>query len=179
MGGHRETKPDKSHRPHYSVQQQVPTPAGTAYILRRRLMLRRHPAPHGHPRVLSASLLLLLLQILVVGHLLLLLVGQVAWVHATGTRHPWLRRVGIAMADILGRLRGHIRRIDAVLVTGGFGRIETGLQGGKVSSGTESRSGRGSRTYLNEILALCLRNEGLQLGGSEGIDQASLRHDQQ
>jgi len=54
--------------------------------LRGWLMLWRHSSPHGNPWILPAGLLLLLLQVLVVGHLLLL-VGHVSRMHASGSWH--------------------------------------------------------------------------------------------
>lgn len=72
--------------------------------LRGGLVLRGHTAAHGHARIL-ATRLLLLLEVLVVGHLLLLLVGHVAGVHA-GTRHVALGRVDVAVSHILGGLGG-------------------------------------------------------------------------
>lgn len=96
--------------------------------LRGGLVLRGHTAAHGHARIL-ATRLLLLLEILVVGHLLLLLVGHVAGVHA-GTRHVALGRVDVAVSHILGGLGGDVARVDAVLVVGGVRGVQTGLHEG-------------------------------------------------
>lgn len=93
--------------------------------LRGGLVLRRHATTHRHTGILSASLLLLL-EVLVVGHLLLLLTGHVARVHAR-TAHVGLRRVNVAVGDILGSFSRDIGGIHAVLVGGGVGRVEAGL----------------------------------------------------
>lgn len=92
------------------------------------LMLGRHPVAHRHSGVLPTSLLLLL-KILVVGHLLLLFVGHVAWVHARRARNVLLLGIDIVVGggDILWRLCWHITGLDTVLIGGGIGGIETGL----------------------------------------------------
>lgn len=90
-------------------------------------MLGRHPAPHRHPGVLPARLLLLLQVLVVGGHLLLLLVGHVARVHAAWSGHARLLRVDVAVADVFGGLGGHIGRVNAVLIARGLGCIETCL----------------------------------------------------
>ena len=91
------------------------------------LVLGRHPVAHGHAGILPSSLLLLL-EVLVVCHLLLLLVGHVAGVHTRGTGDIRLLGVDIAVAHILGRLRRHLGRIDAILVGSGIRSIEAGLE---------------------------------------------------
>ena len=91
-------------------------------------MLRGHPAtPHRHTGVLPTSLLLLL-EVLVVGHLLLLLVGHVAGVHSRGAGHVGLLSIDIAGVDILGSLCWDVRRIDSILVGGGIGGVQTSLE---------------------------------------------------
>lgn len=125
-------------------------------VLRGGLVLRWHSVAHGHTGILATGLLLLL-EVLIVGHLLLLLVGHIAGVHA-GTGHVALGRVDIAVSDILGGFGGHIAGIDAILVGSGVGSIQTSL---------------------DQVLALGLGDERLQLGGREGIDKASLGDDQQ
>ena len=91
------------------------------------LMLGRHPVAHRHSGVLPTSLLLLL-KILVVGHLLLLFVGHVAWVHARRARDVLLLGIDIVVGgDILGCLCRHITGLDTVLIGGRIGCIETGL----------------------------------------------------
>jgi len=90
--------------------------------LRGRLVLRGHTIAHWHARVLATCLLLLLLEVLVIGHLLLLLVGHVAGMHA-GTGHIALGRVDVAVSHIFGGLGGHVARVDAVLVGGGVGGV--------------------------------------------------------
>lgn len=101
-----------------------------------------------------AALLLLLLKVLVVGHLLLLLIGHVARVHARA--HVTLRRVD-AVSHVLGSLGRDIGRVNTVLIGGGVGSIQTGL---------------------NEVLALGLGHEGLELRGGEGVDEAGFGDDQ-
>ena len=90
-------------------------------------MLRGHAVAYRHTGVLPARLLLLL-QVLVVGHLLLLFVGHVARVNPCGTRHVRLLSADIAVSDVLGRLGGHLRGIDAVLVGGRIGSVEASLE---------------------------------------------------
>lgn len=34
-------------------------------------------------------------------------------------------------------------------------------------------------SYLNEVLALCFRNQGLEFRGGEGVDKASLGDDEE
>lgn len=41
------------------------------------------------------------------------------------------------------------------------------------------KQGREQTTYLDEVLALSLRHQRLELGSGEGVDEAGLRHDQQ
>jgi hypothetical protein len=88
-------------------------------------VLRWHSVAHGHTGILATGLLLLL-EVLIVGHLLLLLVGHIAGVHA-GTGHVALGRVDIAVSDILGGFGGHIAGIDSILVGSGVGSIQTSL----------------------------------------------------
>lgn len=85
------------------------------------LVLGRHAVAHGHAGILAT--LLLLLEVLIVGHLLLLLIGHVARVH-TGRPGHALRRV---VTDILGSLGRDLGALDAVLIRGGVGRIQAGL----------------------------------------------------
>lgn len=92
------------------------------------LVLRGHAVAHRHAGILPASLLLLLLQVLVVGHLLLLFIGHVARVNPCGTRHVRLLGVDIGMGHILRRLGGHFRGIDTVLIGSGIGGIEASLR---------------------------------------------------
>lgn len=89
-------------------------------------MLRGHAVTHRHAGVLSAGLLLLL-EVLVVGHLLLLFIGHVTRMHPSGTRHVLLLGVDVVMRDILGSLGGHLGGIDTVLTGSRVGSIETGL----------------------------------------------------
>lgn len=91
-------------------------------VLRGGLVLRGHAVAHGHARILATSLLLLL-EVLIVGHLLLLLVGHVARVHAW-TGHVTLRRV---VSHVLGGLWCDIGSLDAILAGSGIGRIQAGL----------------------------------------------------
>lgn len=80
----------------------------------RGLVLRRHAVTHRHTSVLPTGLLLLL-EVLVVGHLLLLFVGHVSRVHGT---HVGLLSVDIGVADILRSLCGDVGGIDAILTRG-------------------------------------------------------------
>lgn len=98
---------------------------GIEFNLRRGLVLRGHAVAHGHTGIL-ATCLLLLLEVLIVGHLLLLLVGHVAGMHAR-TRHVGLRRIDI-VADILGGLGRDIGSIDAILVGGRVRCVQAGLE---------------------------------------------------
>jgi hypothetical protein len=88
-------------------------------------LVGRHATADGHG--VLATLLLLLLQVLVVGHLLLLLVGHVTRVQA-GAHIP-LGRVDIVMSHILGSLGGDIGGVNTVLAGGGVRGIQTGLMG--------------------------------------------------
>lgn len=112
-------------------------------------MLRGHAVAHRHTGVLPARLLLLL-QVLVVGHLLLLFVGHVARVNACGTRHVGLLGADVVVSHILGRLGGHLRGIDTVFIGGGIGSIETGLriesQSSSCSSPDRLRASSGGET---------------------------------
>lgn len=83
-----------------------------------------------------AALLLLLLKVLVVGHLLLLLIGHVAGVHARA--HVALRRVYV-VSHVLGSLGSDIGRVDAILIGGGIGSIQTGLMDYRSVTGTKTR----------------------------------------
>lgn len=86
------------------------------------LVLGWHATADGHG--VLATLLLLLLQVLVVGHLLLLLVGHVTGVQARA--HVGLGRVDI-VSHVFGGLGRDIRRVNAVLVGSGIRSIETSL----------------------------------------------------
>lgn len=146
-------------------------------------MLRSHPvAPHRHTGVLPTGLLLLL-EILVVGHLLLLLVGHVARMHSRGTGHVGLLSIDIAGVDILGSLCWDFRRIDTILVGGGIGGVETSLETQTVryieTKKKKKENQLASTTHLNEVLALCLGNQWLKLRRGKSIDQTGLRHHQQ
>ena len=89
-------------------------------------MLGRHAVADRHTGILSTSLLLLL-QVLVVGHLLLLFTGHVAWVHSSRTRHARLLSVDISMVYILRSLGRDLGGIDAILGRGRVGRIKASL----------------------------------------------------
>lgn len=85
--------------------------------LRSGLMLGRHAVAYGHARILPTGLLLLL-EVLVVGHLLLL-IGHVARVHAGGMWHVWLLGIDVVF-HILGGLCWDVGSVDAVLTRGGI-----------------------------------------------------------
>jgi hypothetical protein len=91
------------------------------------LVLRGHSIAHRHAGVLPTSLLLLL-QALIIGHLLLLLVRHVTWVHARRTGNIRLLRVDVGVVNILGRLCWHLRSFNAIFVGGGIGSIEASLE---------------------------------------------------
>lgn len=92
----------------------------------RGLVLRGHAVADGHTGILATGLLLLL-EVLIVRHLLLLLVGHVAGVHAR-TRHIGLRRIDV-VADILGGLGRNIGSINTVLVGGRVRCVQACLEG--------------------------------------------------
>lgn len=58
-------------------------------------------------------------------------------------------------------------------------RARTGDKGKDISAWLAATAGLTRIAYLNQILALGLGNERLQLGGREGINQARLGDDQQ
>lgn len=143
-------------------------------------MLGRHAVANRHAGVL-ATCLLLLLEVLIVGHLLLLLIGHIARVHARA-RHVGLGRIHIVVSDVLGSLGGDVGSVNAILARGRVGRIQASLDGDRVS-GDEALIDNSKvptgETYLDQVLALSLGDQRLQLGGGESIDKAGLRHDQQ
>ena len=142
------------------------------------LVLRRHSvAPHWHTGVLPTGLLLLL-EILVVGHLLLLLVGHVAGMHSRGTGHVGLLSIDIAGVDILGSLCWDFRRIDSILVGGGIGGVQASLEHRRLGMSRQENKTT-QQTHLNEVLALRLGNQWLKLRGGKSIDQTGLGHHQQ
>lgn len=129
---------------------------------------------------------LLLGDVVLICKSLLLLdgLGHVAWVHLrvalwhTGAR---LLRGEVLRAGLLGRL-DWAGIVNAVLAAAGrFGSIEACLERGDVSSAR--RDGRepvrAVCAYLDEVLALSLGDQGLELGGGEGVDQTGLRDDEQ
>jgi hypothetical protein len=61
--------------------------------------------------------------------------------------------------------------------SGAFKQACGGRERPTVSNATGWR-GDAIAAYLNEVLALGLCHEGLQLGCGEGVDKASLRHDE-
>ena len=129
-------------------------------------MLGGHTVAHGHARVLTRSLLLLL-KVLVVGHLLLLLVRHVAGVHARA-RHVLLRRIYV-VANILGCLRGDIGGVDAIFIGSGIRSIQTCLfeevTRGQHIAQCQSRSAAGkmSHTWMR-FLPSGLVTRGCSLG---------------
>lgn len=90
-------------------------------------MLRRHAAADRHASILTTGLLLLL-EVLVVGHLLLLLIGHVARVHAGRTRHVGLLSTDVAVVYILRGLSWDVGGIDTILGRGRVGSVEASLQ---------------------------------------------------
>lgn len=149
-------------------------------------MLLRHSASHWHAWILTSGLcLLLLLEILIVGHLLLLLVGEIAGVHSstgivrTRSRDRGLLGVGrdgMGGADVVRRFRRDIGDLDTILRAGsGFGGIKTRLCT-SVSIGIIQRV---QAAYLDQVLALWLCDEGLEFWRREGVHQSGLGHDEE
>jgi len=104
----------------------------------------------------GASLLLLEICLVVQSLLLIGCHGVLVWGHASGARlhsSGWGRDIGVC---VLGRLDSRFT-IDAIRV-GRFGCVET---------------------CLDQVLALGFGHQGLELGGGEGVDETSLRHDEQ
>ena len=89
------------------------------------MVLRWHAPCNRHARILATSLLLLL-EVLVIGHLLLLLVGHVAWVH-TRAGHAGLRRIDVTVSDILRGIGWDIRSINTILASGRIGSVQASL----------------------------------------------------
>lgn len=89
-------------------------------------MLRGHAVADWHASILTTSLLLLL-EVLVVCHLLLLLIGHVARVHASRTRHVGLLSTNIAVVYILRSLCWDLGGIDTILGRGRVGGVKAGL----------------------------------------------------
>jgi hypothetical protein len=109
-----------------------------------------HTAWHGHSWVLTTCLLLL--EVLVVGHLLLLLGGHVVRVHSTSSRHSGLLSWDSMLGGVFGGV-GDISSINTILVAGWFGSIQTGLEYGisRVLLAVLAYL-----TYLDEILSFWL-----------------------
>ena len=73
-------------------------------------------------------------------------------------------------ADFFGRV-GYVGRVNTILVASRLGCVQAGLRS-FVSTWIVSMSYE--TAYLNEVLSFRLGDQGLKLGGSEGVDQASL-----
>lgn len=136
--------------------------------------LRRHgvPAP------------LLLGDVVLVCESLLLLdcLGHVARVHlgvALGDAGARLLRREVLRAGLLGRLDG-AGIVDAVLAAaGGFGSVEARLGSDRLAVARRVRGGARDAPYLDQVLALGLGDQRLELGGREGVDQTGLRDDEE
>lgn len=133
-------------------------------------MLVGHAVAHGHG-ILAASLVLL--EVLVVGHLLLLLVGHVAGVHA-GT-HVRLPGWHVVLGDVLGSLGRRVGSVDPVLVGGRVRRVQASLH----ATISVEYTMQMMATYLDQVLALGLGHQRLELGGGESIDETGLGNDQE
>lgn len=140
-------------------------------------MLSGHPVANRHSRVLPTSLLLLLLEILIVGHLLLLFVCHVARMHTRRSRDTRLLGIDVAVTHIFGSLSRNIGGIDTILVGSGVGSVEAGL-GFRGRQSHAKKVGMG-KYYLDKVLSFGLRHQWLQLGSCEGVDETGLGHDQE
>lgn len=134
-------------------------------------MLVGHAVAHGHG-ILAASLVLLL-EVLVVGHLLLLLIGHVARVHAR--THVGLSGGHVVLGDVLGSLGRRVGSVDPVLVGSRVRRVQASLD---ATISVESTM-VDVITYLDQVLALGLGHQRLELGGGESVDETGLGHDQE
>lgn len=148
----------------------------TCVSLRSGLVLGGHPVANRHSRVLPTSLLLLLLEILVVGHLLLLFVCHIAGVHTRGSRDTRLLGIDVAVAHIFGSLSRNIGGINAILVGSRVGSVEAGL--GFRGYQSHAKKVGMSKSYLDKVLSFWLRHQWLQLGSCEGVDETGLGHNQ-
>jgi hypothetical protein len=95
-----------------------------------------HTARHARHWVLTTTLLRL--KALVVGHLLLLLLGHIIWVHASSTRDSRLLAGDWVLRNIFGRIR-HVCPVDTVFVASRFRSVQACLEKELVSTvATES-----------------------------------------
>ena len=123
----------------------------------------------------GAGLLLLEVCLIVQGLLLVGGHGVLVWGHASSTRlHAGCGGWDVGVC-VLGRLDSGFT-VDTVRV-GGLGGIETGLVTALVMAMTDGVWMEWA--YLDQVLALGLGHQRLELGGGEGVDETSLGHDEQ
>ena len=143
----------------------------TSPLLVSRVTTRDGCTRHG----IGAGLLLLEVCLIVQGLLLVWCHGVLVGGHASSTRlHAGCggRDVGVC---VLGRFDGRFT-IDAVRV-GRLGGIEACLIVILVRAATDCVFLEWS--YLDQVLALGLGHQRLELGSGEGVDETSLGHDEQ
>jgi hypothetical protein len=121
----------------------------TTKVVRLSTLLVRHLR---HASILT-TLILLLLELLVVQGLLLLLMGHVASLLGGLAGHGWGLRHAL---DVVGR--GDVISTVGTVLAGWLGGVQAGL---------------------DEILAFGFGDEGLELGGGEGVDEAGLGDDEE
>jgi hypothetical protein len=127
-----------------------------------------------HGRILALTLqIILILHGLLRSEWLLSHVASAVWRHCALLRHraAW----NLVVRVVVRRLDGCFA-VDVVLVAaGGLWCVQACLY---VLLATRQASGSPvENTYLDQVLALWLGDQRLQLGGSEGVDQAGLRDD--
>lgn len=128
-------------------------------------------ARHG----IGTGLLLLEVCLIVQGLLLVGCHGVLVWGHASSTR----LHAGCGSGDIgvrvLGRLDSRFT-VDAVRV-GGLGGVETCLTTASVKAMTDGVWLEWA--YLDQVLALGLGHQRLELGSGEGVDETGLGDNEQ
>ena len=142
--------------------------------------MRRHGRLRRHR--IAPSCGLLLRHVVLVGDRMLLLLGRhVARLQARPPRQA-VSGGHLGVGRLLGRLDGGFG-IDAVVVADRrFWRVQTRLRvGGRSARGTVQKptSTRATATHLDQILALGLGHERLQLRRRERVDEPGLGDNQQ
>jgi hypothetical protein len=150
----------------------------TTFTLRLMRGVLRHSLLGRHG-ILRATLL----HVVLVCHGLLGVHGDAGHVATGHMRRGHARSAGlrgqVSTGGLLGRL-DLVAIIDTVLVLGRLRSIQAGLRGVSISKPDgRGRGGSSGATYLNEVLALGLGNQGLQLGGGEGVHKTRLRDDEE
>lgn len=135
--------------------------------------LRWHARRHG----ISTRLLLgmaLLVEVALVLHSLLRSHAGIGLRNGLRCGHAWAGAGHLGVGIVLGRL-DIVSAVDAVLRTArGFRRIETCLGSGSVVETATAMDA----TYLDKVLAFCLCDERLELGGGEGVDETRFGDDE-